>query len=117
MLNKPLQVITGYGITRREFLWLSSMSAAGVLAGCAVNPVTGKSQLMLVSESREIQIDKKHSPHQFSSDYGPLQDNLLNNYIDTFKSSTRVSRQNMLVNDWWSGDILTRRNNYKTGIF
>lgn len=82
MLNKPLQIITGYGITRREFLRLSSMSAAGFLVGCAVNPVTGKSQLMLVSESQEIQIDKKHSPHQFSSDYGPLQDNSLNNYID-----------------------------------
>ena len=82
MQNKPLQITTGYSITRREFLRLSSMSAVGVLAGCAVNPVTGKSQLMLVSESQEIQIDKKHSPHQFSSDYGTLQDNSLNNYID-----------------------------------
>ena len=82
MQNKPLQIITGYGITRREFLRLSSISAAGFLAGCAVNPVTGESQLMLVSESQEIQIDKKYSPQQFSTDYGPLQDNSLNNYID-----------------------------------
>ncbi|MEE8554136.1 MAG: twin-arginine translocation signal domain-containing protein, partial [Desulfobacterales bacterium] len=82
MQNKPLQILTGYGITRREFLRLSSISAAGFLTGCAVNPVTGESQLMLVSESQEIQIDKKHSPHQFSSDYGTLQDNSLNNYID-----------------------------------
>ena len=35
-------------ITRRHFLWLSSVSAAGVLTGCAVNPVTGERQLMLL---------------------------------------------------------------------
>ena len=82
MQNKSLQSITGNAITRREFLWLSSISAAGLLAGCAVNPVTGKSQLMLVSEAQEIQIDKQHSHHQFSSDYGPMQDKYLNNYIN-----------------------------------
>jgi predicted Zn-dependent protease len=68
-------------ITRREFFWLSSLSAAGFMAGCAANPVTGKSQLMLVSEESEIQMDKKYSPHQFSADYGTLQDKELNRYI------------------------------------
>jgi len=74
--------IQKYGISRREFLWLTSMSAAGMLAGCAADPITGKKQLMLVSEETEIQIDKKQSPRQFSSDYGILQDKALNNYID-----------------------------------
>ncbi len=69
-------------MTRREFLWLSSMSAAGFVAGCAVNPVTGKQQFMIVSESSEIQIDKQNSPHQFSTDYGILQDNALNSYVN-----------------------------------
>ena len=69
-------------ISRREFLWLTSMSAAGMLAGCAADPITGRKQLMLVSEETEIQIDKKQSPHQFSADYGTLQDKALNNYID-----------------------------------
>ncbi len=68
-------------ITRREFLWLSSLSAAGFMAGCAANPVTGKSQLMLVSEESEIQTDKKYAPHQFSADYGTLQDKELSRYI------------------------------------
>ncbi len=68
-------------MTRRKFLWLTGMSAAGFAAGCAVNPVTGKNQLMLVSETSEIQIDKQNSPHQFSSDYGILQDKALNSYI------------------------------------
>jgi len=71
--------IQKHDISRREFLWLTSMSAAGMLAGCAADPITGKKQLMLVSEETEIQIDKKQSPRQFSSDYGTLQDKALNN--------------------------------------
>jgi predicted Zn-dependent protease len=70
------------GISRREFLWLTALSSAGFVTGCAVNPVTGKSQLMFVSEDQEIAIDKENSPHQFSSDYGPVQDLELNKYID-----------------------------------
>jgi predicted Zn-dependent protease len=82
MQNRPIQRKTQYGITRREFLWMSSLSAAGFMAGCAANPVTGKPQFMMVSEDQEINIDKQNSPHQFSSDYGPLQDISLNNYIN-----------------------------------
>jgi predicted Zn-dependent protease len=69
-------------MTRRDFLWLASVSTASIaLPGCAVNPVTGESQLMLMSETDEIQVDKKNSPHQFSADYGTLQDKALNNYV------------------------------------
>ncbi|MGD9335221.1 MAG: M48 family metalloprotease, partial [Desulfobacterales bacterium] len=42
----------------------------------------GKPQFMMVSEDQEIKIDKQNSPHQFSSDYGPLQDTALHNYIN-----------------------------------
>ncbi len=85
---------TGYGLTRREFLWLLSVSAAGFLTGCAINPVTGQSQLMLVSENQELQIDRQNSPHQFSTDYGPLQDKALNAYIDqTGKKVAAVSHR------------------------
>ena len=77
------------GMSRREFLRLTALSSAGFVAGCAVNPVTGKSQFMLVSEDQEIALDKSHSPHQFSSDYGPVQDIGLNQYIsDTGKKIT-----------------------------
>lgn len=69
-------------LSRREFLYLSSMAAAGVAAGCATNPVTGRSQLMLVSEQQEIEMDKQHSPHQLSADYGAVQDRSLNRYLD-----------------------------------
>ena len=84
-------------MTRRDFLWLASTSTAGMLIGCAVNPVTGKKQLMLMSEAKEIELDKKSSPHQFSSDYGALNDQDLNNYINTVGKSltTGSHRSNM----------------------
>ena len=82
MYTKPVQNITLDGITRRKFMRLASLSAAGMVIGCAVDPVTGRKELMLVSKDQEIQLDRQSSPHQFSSDYGPLQDKVLNNYID-----------------------------------
>lgn len=69
-------------LSRREFLYLSSMAAAGVIVGCATNPVTGEQQLMLVSKQQEIDMDKQHSPHQLSADYGAVQDRSLNQYVD-----------------------------------
>lgn len=68
-------------LTRRDFLRLSAASTAAVLAGCAVNPVTGRSQLMLMSESAELEVDRKWSPHQFSADYGAVQEEALNRYV------------------------------------
>jgi predicted Zn-dependent protease len=82
MKNRLTQIPKTYGITRRKFLWVTSASAAGFLLGCAANPVTGKSQLMLVSEDEEIEIDKQYSPYQFSTDYGSIQDKTLNDYIN-----------------------------------
>jgi predicted Zn-dependent protease len=82
MADRLSQISKNGRVTRREFLWLSSMAAAGLAAACATNPVTGQSQLMLVSEDEEIQIDKQYSPFQFSADYGAVQDNALNAYID-----------------------------------
>ena len=99
--QKPLPAISEHkGLTRREFLWLSSMAAAGLAAACATNPVTGESQLMLVSEDQEIQIDKQYSPYQFSADYGTVQDKTLNAYIDrTGKSiAARSHRTHMPYN-------------------
>jgi beta-barrel assembly-enhancing protease len=77
--DKPLKDRT---YSRREFLALSALASAGLLVGCAVNPVTGQRQLMLVSESWEIEVDQQNSPHQFSTDYGRLQDETLNDYLN-----------------------------------
>jgi predicted Zn-dependent protease len=53
----------------------------GAAAGCATNPVTGRSELMLVSPAEEIAIDRQASPGQLSSDYGAVQDAALNAYV------------------------------------
>lgn len=82
MRNNPPEVLSPAVMTRRRFLWITAGSAAGFALGCAVNPVTGERQLMLVSEQQEIAIDRQHSPHQFSADYGPVQDERLNGYIN-----------------------------------
>ncbi|MGQ9693449.1 MAG: M48 family metalloprotease [Thermodesulfobacteriota bacterium] len=68
-------------ITRRHFLSLLSLSASGLVLGCAVSPVTGRPQLMLISEEEEITIDKNYSPLQISNDYGKSQDQALNDYV------------------------------------
>jgi beta-barrel assembly-enhancing protease len=100
MMNDTLLVSSAGKMTRREFLWLSSLTAAGLAAGCATNPVTGESQLMLVSEDEEIQIDKQNSPYQFSADYGTVQDKRLNDYIDRTgkKIAAQTHRKHMPYN-------------------
>ena len=82
MRNNASPAVQHKDMTRREFLWLSSMLAGGLVIGCATDPVTGRQQFMLVSEEEEIQVDKQYSPFQFSADYGPTQDQKLNAYID-----------------------------------
>jgi predicted Zn-dependent protease len=72
-------------LTRRQFLRLSAvLTAAGLLPvwGCAIDPVTGKSQLMMLTADQEVAIDRQQSPFQFSSDYGIVQDRALNQYIN-----------------------------------
>jgi predicted Zn-dependent protease len=84
-------------INRRNFLILAGTSAGSLILGCAVNPVTGRQQLMLISEGEEKQIDRANSPHQFSADYGPIQDKQLSDYIaDVGRSVGKVThRTNM----------------------
>jgi predicted Zn-dependent protease len=78
-------------ITRRQFIrhslytsiGLTGISALPLLSGCAVNPVTGEKQFMMVTREQEIQIDQAQSPHQFSADYGVCQNSRLNKYISS----------------------------------
>ncbi|MFU8769765.1 MAG: M48 family metalloprotease [Desulfotignum sp.] len=84
MAEKMLENRENHLLTRRQFLKLSAMvSAAGLvpLWGCAIDPVTGRSQLMMVTQDQEVAIDRQHSPFQFSSDYGITQDAALNQYV------------------------------------
>ena len=51
------------------------------LISCAVNPVTGKRELMLISESEEIALGKQSDP-QIMAQYGLYDDPKLNQYLD-----------------------------------
>lgn len=73
-------------LTRREICKLIGISTGAYLfptylTGCAVDPVTGRQQLMLMTQAEEIAIDKQQSPYQFSNDYGEVQDRQLNSYL------------------------------------
>lgn len=87
-------------MTRRSFLYTAAVTTAGTLAGCAVNPVTGSQQLMLVSTQQEIDLDKKNAPHQFSADYGKSDDARLQKYISEvgLDMARRTHRKDMPYN-------------------
>ncbi len=70
------------GLTRREFLKISGVLAAGTAAGCAIDPVTGEQTFVIMGRDQEIALDAEYSPHQFSADYGASQDRALNAYLD-----------------------------------
>lgn len=75
-------------LSRRTFLKKCAAASAllavpPIFSGCAVDPVTGKKQLMLVSQEQEIGIDRQQSPFQFASDYGVTQDKKIERYVDS----------------------------------
>lgn len=60
---------------------LSLMILLGIFISCAVNPVTGKREFMLVTESDEIAMGKQYDP-QISQMYGVYEDKKLSNYVN-----------------------------------
>ncbi len=52
-------------------------------ASCAVNPVTGENQLMLISEAQEQQIGLKYAPAVAKQLGGPIQNTVLQNYVNS----------------------------------
>ncbi len=74
-------------LSRRQFLSLLGAGAGGLLvqqllSGCAVDPVTGRQEFIIMSRADEIALDRQQSPYQFSADYGPVRDRRLNSYIN-----------------------------------
>ena len=58
----------------------------GLIASCAVNPVTGKKELMLFSEQQEIAIGKEVDG-QIRGQYGFYGDPALNDYVNRVGTS------------------------------
>ncbi len=51
-------------------------------SGCAVNPITGEQQLMLISEQQDIEIGRGYSPEIEKQLGGAVEDQALQNYVD-----------------------------------
>ncbi|MGV3527815.1 MAG: M48 family metalloprotease [Flavisolibacter sp.] len=66
----------------KNFLFLCCFSATILgINSCATNPVTGKSQMVLMSEEQEIQMGKEADP-QIIQQFGLYNDQALQTYID-----------------------------------
>jgi len=52
-------------------------------AGCAVNPLTGEQEFMLMTESQDLEIGKKYAPQIEKEMGGKIPDNALQNYINS----------------------------------
>lgn len=67
-----------------KFLSLCSLTASYsfFLSSCAIDPVTGKKTMVMLSTQDEINLDHANSPHQLSADYGIVQDHHLNTYLN-----------------------------------
>lgn len=68
-------------MTLKDFLWLSTLTIAVWVVGCAVNPVTRHQPSIQVSENEEILIDRHRSPHQVSADHGAVKASPLLAYV------------------------------------
>lgn len=51
--------------------------------GCAINPVTGEEQLMLISEQQDIEIGRKFAPEVEKQMGGRIANESLQNYVDS----------------------------------
>jgi predicted Zn-dependent protease len=85
-MSVPLDLAPRGDLSRRAFLRLSLAAAGagvapGLLTGCAADPVTGRSTLVGLDERQEVALDREYAPHQFSADYGAVQDDKLNRYV------------------------------------
>lgn len=83
-------------LTRRQLIRRISYASLGLsapawLSGCAIDPITGKPTLMLLTREDEIAIDREQTPHQFSADYGVTTDAALNRYVTELGES--ISRR------------------------
>src|SRR5262249_40886669 len=66
-------LVLGAPVSRRRLLRGLGLAALGGLAsGCATNPVTGKSELMLLSEEEELQVGKQAFSQLAWQQGGPL---------------------------------------------
>jgi len=66
-----------------KFLLILGCSFLSLFFGCAVNPVSGDKELMLLSPEQDIEIGRKYAPEIEKYMGGPIADEALQHYIDS----------------------------------
>jgi predicted Zn-dependent protease len=83
--------------TRRGSRQLRLLIAGFILclcAGCAVNPITGEDELMLIPEEQDVEIGKQYAPEVEKHLGGRIEDEALQEYIDSVgQRIARVSQK------------------------
>jgi predicted Zn-dependent protease len=72
--------IQGQSTGSRAGRWVAAALVGGGAAACAVNPVTGRTQLSLVSEAQEVQLGRQ-SAAQVAQEIGLVPDSALQTYV------------------------------------
>ena len=63
--------------------FLKTILLLALCVGCAVNPITGKREFMLMTESQDLDIGKKYAPELEKQMGGKIPDEALQNYVNT----------------------------------
>ena len=74
----------------RKLLAVALLLVAGAAAGCSVNPVTGKSQFIFISESQEIAMGQQAAPGFVKEFEGEVPDVTLQAYVQQVGQKTAV---------------------------
>ena len=86
-------------LNRREFMHVTGAGALGFAfwgASCAIDPVSGRRELMLVSEDQEVQLGRQ-TDRQVVQEYGIYDDPVLTDYInDLCQRMAKVSHRPQL---------------------
>ncbi|HRN52117.1 MAG TPA: M48 family metalloprotease [Gemmatimonadaceae bacterium] len=81
-------------LTRKTTLAL--LLAGAIVAACAINPATGRRELMMISEDQEIAMGREYDP-QLVAEMGLVPDSALQRYVRTLgmQMATKSERPNL----------------------
>ena len=67
----------------KQFRPMILVLTLSLAVGCETNPITGKTQLMLIPQQQDVEIGKKYAPEIEKQMGGEIPDQTLQNYINT----------------------------------
>ncbi len=67
----------------RKTLWISLLFVVCLISGCFTNPITGRDELMLVSEQQDFEIGRRYAPEIETQMGGRVPSPALQNYVDS----------------------------------